>query len=121
MKFINLKDGVKSDSGELEKEYKSSHSYGVAVVGNENLFVKKGLKVYYISYKDADRIFRRVRRVNAMMCCENGELEIEYLVVSSDGRELIEIQLPGQKAARMMMDELKSSVEGVEFTAPAAG
>jgi hypothetical protein len=56
-----------------------------------------------------------------MMCCENGELEIEYLVVSSDGRELIEIQLPGQKAARMMMDELKSSVEGVEFTAPAAG
>ena len=121
MKFINLTDGVKSDSSELAREYRSSHSYGVTVVGNENLFVKKGLKIYYISYKDADRIFRRVRRVNAMMCCENGELEIEYLVVSAEGRELIEIQLPGQKAARMMMEELKGSVEGVEFMAPVNG
>ena len=118
MKFINLADGSKADSGELMSEYKGSHSYGVAVIGSKDLFVKKGLKVYYISYEDADRIFRRVRRVNAMMCCENGELQIEYLVVMKDGRELIEVQLPGQKAARMMMEELKSTVSGVELTAP---
>ena len=118
MKFIKLTDNTKTDSAELTQEYKNSHSYGVVVIGRDELFVKKGLKIYYISYKDADRIFRRVRRVNAMMCCENGELEIEYLVVSADGQELIEVQLPGQKAARMLMEELKSSVEGVEFSAP---
>ena len=118
MKFINLTDGVKTDRADLTQEYKSSHSYGVVAVGSENLFVKKGLKAYFISYRDADRIFRRVRRVNAMMCCENGELEIEYLVVGANGQELIEVQLPGQKAARMLMEELKNSVEGVEFSAP---
>ena len=118
MKFIKLTDSTKTDSSELAQEYRSGHSYGVVVIGSGNLFVKKGLKIYYISYKDADRIFRRVRRVNAMMCCENGELEIEYLVVSANGRELIEIQLPGQKAAKMLMDELRNSVEGVELSAP---
>ena len=80
--------------------------------------MKKGFSVYFIAYKDAERIFRRVRRVQAMMCCDNGELEIEYLVVMADGRELIEVQLPGQKAARMMMEELKGTVSGVEFSAP---
>lgn len=118
MRFKGLKDNKIHNTKELNEEYRSSHSYGVTVIGSSHLFVKKGLSVYFIAYEDAERIFRRVRRVQAMMCCENGELEIEYLVVTSDGRELIEVQLPGQKAARMIMDELKSSVAGVEFGAP---
>lgn len=118
MRFRDLRDNSKHSSKALEDEYKSSHGYGVTVIGSSHLFVKKGLSVFFIAYEDAERIFRRVRRVQAMMCCENGELEIEYLVVMADGRELIEVQLPGQKAARMMMDELRSSVKGVEFSAP---
>ena len=120
MRFINLTDGTKTGSPELLEEYRNSHSYGVVVIGSDDLFVKKGLKVYYISYKDADRIFRRVRRVNAMMCCERSELEIEYLVVSALGKELIEVQLPGKKAARLIMEELKGSKLGVELSAPVA-
>lgn len=118
MRFKDLKDNTVYKTKELNEEYRGSHSYGVTVIGSSHLFVKKGLSVYFIAYKDAERIFRRVRRVQAMMCCDNGELEIEYLVVMADGRELIEVQLPGQKAARMMMDELKASVQGVEFSAP---
>ena len=118
MKLINLSDGSRTKSEELTSDYKQGHSYGVTVIGSDNLFVKKGLNVYYIAYREAERIFRRVRRVNAMMCCDNGELEIEYLVVMKDGKELIEVQLPGSKAARMMMEELKGSVSGVDFAAP---
>lgn len=118
MKFRNLRDNSLHNDKELQEEYKGSHGYGVTVIGNDHLFIKKGLSVYFIAYEDAERIFRRVRRVQAMMCCDNGELEIEYLVVMAEGRELIEVQLPGQKAARMMMEELKSSVGGVEFSAP---
>ena len=91
MRFKDLKDGSLHNNKELREEYKGSRSYGVAVIGSEHLFVKKGLSVYFIAYKDAERIFRRVRRVQAMMCCDNGELEIEYLVVKADGRELIEV------------------------------
>ena len=120
MKFTNLIDGMKTASPELTEGYKGGHSYGVVTVGSENLFIRKGFKVYYINYKDADRIFRRIRRVNAMMCCENSELEIEYLVVSAAGKELIEVELPGKKAAKLMMEELKGSGLGIELSAPAS-
>ena len=118
MKFKELRGDTAAKADTLSEEYKAAHSYGVAAVGTEHLFVKKGFSVYYIAYRDAERIFRRVRRVNAMMCCENGELEFEYLVVMDQGRELIEIQLPGKKAARMLMDELKATVPEGNFAAP---
>ena len=118
MKFCNLADKSKSSDDDLKSEYKTSHSYGVTVIGDEHLFIKKGFSVYYIAYSDAERIFRRVRKVNAMMCCDNGELEIEYLVVMKDGKELIEVQLPGSKAAKMMMDELKKAAPLMEWKAP---
>ena len=118
MKFVNLKDMGRISSDELSVEYKSGHGYGAVTVGKDHLFIKKGLKVYSMAYDDAERIFRRVRRVNAQMCCDNGELELEYLVISADGRELIEAELPGKKAARMLMEELKETVSGVEFSAP---
>ena len=117
MKFCNLKDKSKVSDADLSAEYKSSHSYGVTVVGDKHLFVKKGISVYFIAYEDAERIFRRVRKVNAMMCCENGELEIEYLVINSGGEEVMEVQLPGAKAARMLMDEIKTVAPDTEWKA----
>ena len=117
MRFYNLKD--RSAVGEdLSDEYKTGRGYGAVTIGSEHLFVKKRLKIYSIAYIEAERIFRRVRRVNAQMCCDNGELELDYLVVSADGRELVEVELPGKKAARMLMDELKATVTGVELAAP---
>ena len=118
MKFVNLRDNGKLASEQFADEYKNGRGFGSVTIGSDHLFIKKGLKAYCIAYNDADRIFRRVRRVNAQMCCDNGELELEYLVVSADGRELIEVELPGKKAARMLMDELKGTVEGVVFCAP---
>ena len=118
MKFVDLKDNVKLASEEFADEYKNGRGYGSVTIGSDHLFIKKGLKAYCIAYTDADRIFRRVRRVNAQMCCDNGELELEYLVVSADGKELIEAELPGKKAARMLMDELKGTAADVEFCAP---
>ncbi len=118
MNFRNLTDKSKTSDKGLSEEYKAAHSYGVAAIGSDHFFVKKGFSVYYISYSDSERIFRRVRKVNAMMCCENGELEIEYIVVSANGEELIEVQLPGSKAARMMMEELKGVMPEDKLKAP---
>ncbi len=118
MRFKQLSSRSAENADVLSQEYKTAHSYGVAAIGTEHLFVKKGFSVYYIAYRDAERIFRRIRRVNAMMCCENGEMEFEYLVVADGEKELIEVQLPGKKAARMLMEELKSTVPEGNFTAP---
>ena len=118
MRFKELGTGSVNKDSTLTEEYKNAHSYGVTTVGDGHLFVKKGLSVYYIAYGDAERIFRRIRRVNAQMCCDNGELEFEYLVIMADGKELIEVQLPGKKAAKMLMEELKEKRPEVNFRAP---
>ena len=118
MKLCNLIDKGRIAPDTLKDEYRTGHGYGAVTVGTDHLFVKKRLRVYWIAYEEAERIFRRVRRVNAQMCCDNGELELEYLVVIADGRELMEVELPGKKAARMLIEELKSTVSCTEFSAP---
>ena len=118
MRFKELRSAEKNNDKALTEEYKSAHSFGAVAAGRSHLFIKKGLSVYYIAYGDADRIFRRIRCVNAQMCCDNGEIEFEYLVVSDGKKELIEVQLPGKKAARMLMDELKEIAPETEFSAP---
>ena len=118
MKFKELGTGMVNKDSTLTEEYKNAHSYGVTSVGDGQLFVKEGLSIYYIPYENAERIFRRIRRVNAQMCCDNGELEFEYLVIMAGGKEVIEVQLPGKKAAKMLMEELKGKRPEVNFRAP---
>ena len=43
---------------------------------------------------------------------------IENLVVYAGDTEIAQIQLPGTKAARILMDELKDKVPGAQFTRP---
>ncbi len=118
MKFRELSSRAAVKSDDLVREYKSAHGVGPVSLGGGHLFVKKGLSIYFIDYSDAERIFRRIRCVNAKMCCDNGEIEFEYLVVMAKGRELIEVQLPGKKAAKILMDELKALAPEGNYTAP---
>ena len=117
-KWCELRGADTKDVKELTEELGKSRGFGPAHVGDKHLFVKKGLKIYYIAYSDAERIFRRVRTVNAQMCCDNGEIDFEYLVVMADGKELIEVQLPGTKAAKMLMEHLGSLVPKERLCAP---
>ncbi|MCR5503925.1 MAG: hypothetical protein K6F53_13055 [Lachnospiraceae bacterium] len=84
----------------------------------EYLFLRKGFRTYYIAYRDVDRIFRRVRTVTANVCCEGGEFRFDYLVVYKDGEELMEIQLPGEKAGKILFEDLKAVDPECELTAP---
>ena len=82
-------------------------------LGTRNLFFRKGLKTYVLPYGEISRYFRRVLAVPARIgCCAGGELRIEHLVVcvtdaSGTEREAAQIQLPGERAAKAVMDELR--------------
>ena len=102
----------------LKDSYKSGHAIGNVTISDDYLFVKKGFKCFYISYKDSQRIFRRVRSLHANICCGDGDLEVEYLVIMADDRELMEIALPGKKAAQMLMNELRELSPDLETKAP---
>ena len=119
MRFYPLTDTQVEDS-QLSAEYKTAREIGKIRLGELRLYFKSGLKTYYIPYHDVRRLFRRVMAVPAKLCCGKGDFEIENLVICGEGdRELAQIQLPGAKAARLLMQELEQRVPEAEIGRPA--
>lgn len=108
-----------SDMGILQKEYKSARQVGVVRIGESCLYIKRGWKVYYIPYADIRRCFRRVMLVPAKLCCGKGEIPVENLVICTSEGEAAQVQLPGTKAAKALMEALKEKLPEAEFTPPA--
>ncbi|MBQ8945451.1 MAG: hypothetical protein IJ058_01420 [Lachnospiraceae bacterium] len=120
MKFRYLVDRqpTTENNETLTRELRAGHSYGAVTLSQNNLFIRRGTRTYYIPYSDAQKIFRRVRSLHANICCGDGDIEVDYLVVMADDREIAEISLPGRKAAKMLMEELKTISPETDFAAP---
>ncbi|MCR4991402.1 MAG: hypothetical protein K6A38_11155 [Lachnospiraceae bacterium] len=108
----------KETSVALKESLKSGHTIGSVTIAGDALFVKKGLSCFYIKYDEAQKIFRRVRRLHANICCGDGDIEVEYLVIYANDRELMEVTLPGKKAAKMLLEEIKSKAPSLDTKAP---
>ena len=105
MKFESLTSSA-VDSSVLQMEYKQAREIGKLRLGQQHLYFRTGLKSYYLPYQDITRYFRRVMQVPARMCCGKGNFEIENLVICGDSGELAQVQLPGAKAAKIVMEYL---------------
>ena len=102
----------------LQAEYKTARQIGVLRLGEKCLYVKKWFRAYYIPYQDIKRCFRRVLLVPAKLCCGKGDLPVENLVICTDAGEIAQIQLPGTKAAKVLIEALKEKIPEAEFTSP---
>lgn len=94
----------------LKKEYRDKEDKEVANVklSTNYLFFKTGFRTYFIAYKDIHRFFRRVVMVAAKIGCCSGEMPVDYIVLcGSENQELAQIQMPGERAAKCLFDELK--------------
>ena len=119
MRFYPLLETEKQEDG-LQGEYRDARQIGNVRMGELHLFFKSGLKTWFIAYHDVRRLFRRVEAVPAKMCCGKGTFEIENLVVCGEGdKELAQVQLPGKKAAQLLMKELEQRVPEAQFGRPA--
>ncbi len=117
MKFYDLETrDLQKDP--VEKEYKEAREIGAVRIGDEHIFCRVGLRHYCMAYSSVKRCFRRVNSVPARMCCGKGDLQIESLVIADDEKELIQVTLPGTKAARELMKELKEKMPDTDFSAP---
>ena len=115
MRFVRLPQKTASASRELSREWfaerRAGRKIGVISLGAEHLFFRKGLTAYVLPYADISRYFRRVQAIPARIGCCAGELRIENLVLCvADAQgaetELAQIQLPGERAAKAVMQEL---------------
>lgn len=102
----------------LLEEYRGAHEVGVVRVGSSSLFFRSKLKQYAVPFSDIRRCYRRVMAVPAKMCCGSGEFEIENLVIESEQGEIAQIQLPGKKAAQILIAELREKMPQADFSAP---
>lgn len=108
------------EKGDLLSEYKAAWEVGVIRLGEKHLYFRKFRKVYYIPYTEIRNCFRRVMLVPAKLCCGKGEFKVENLVICTEEGELAQIQIPGTKAAKILMAELKKRVPHAQFTKPNA-
>ncbi|MBR4211762.1 MAG: hypothetical protein IKR84_05180 [Oscillibacter sp.] len=117
MRFVRLpaEDAqTERPSPDWPAAYRAGRRIGVISLGEQSLFFRKGWTVYALPYARLSRYFRRVLAVPARIgCCAGGELRIEHLVLcavdpaSGVEKELAQIQLPGERAAKAVMNELR--------------
>ncbi|MDO4332093.1 MAG: hypothetical protein Q4C58_05325 [Eubacteriales bacterium] len=103
---------------QLKNEYQTAREVGKIRLGSDFFFFRSGLKTYYIRYADVKRCFRRVMMVPAKLCCGKGDLPVENLVICDADKELAQIQLPGTRAAKILMEELKGLMPEAKFCPP---
>lgn len=99
--------------------YKEGREIGKARLGAKCLYFRDKLKVYYVPYEDMTRVFRRVLMIPATMCCGKGDLEVENIVICGEAGELAQIQLPGERAGKIMLDELARLAPHAQIGKPA--
>ena len=114
MKFYPVTTAV-SDESSLREDYNGAHEVGALRIGSGSLFFRARFRTYYIPYADIDRCFRRIMMVPAKMCCGRGDFEMESLVVCCGGKEVASVDLPGKKAAQLVIEELKGKLPNAEF------
>lgn len=102
----------------LLEDYKRSREIGVIRIGEDVLFFRSHLKVYYVPYGDITRFYRRVLMVPARLCCGRGSIDVENLILEGREGELAQIQLPGTRAARELMEVLKAKMPGISCVCP---
>lgn len=105
MKFYPLKT-TEENAQNLQTEYKNAQEIGKLRLGTKRLYFRSARKIYYIPYTDIYRYFRRVMLVPAKLCCGRGDFAIEHLVICDDNSELAQIQIPGSRAAKILMEKM---------------
>lgn len=116
MRFYSLEGTAQVYQRDMEQDYKESREIGIVRLGKEHLYFRRMRKVYYVPYADIRRCFRRVMLVPAKLCCGKGNLEVENLVICTDSGEAAQLQLPGAKAGKILLEELKMRLPDAQFT-----
>ena len=117
MKFCPLKT-EEADVSALAAEYRGAKKLDVLRLGEGHVFFRKKMSVYYLSYGELDRFFRRVLMVPMHVSCCAGEMPVEHIVLCSGGKELAVLLLADPRMAPPVMEALKERAPHAECVKP---
>ena len=98
--------------------YKEGREIGKVRLGGKCFYFRDKLRVCYVPYADVTRVFRRVILVPATMCCGKGDLEMEHIVICTEKGEVAQVQLPGERAGKILLEELARLIPHAEVGKP---
>lgn len=106
MKFCPL-NCAEAEAAVLRADHAEVREIGNIHLGRLYFYFRVRSRLYYLPYEALHRCFRRVELVRARMCCGKGNFEVENIVIcGADDRELAQIQLPGAKAGKILLEEI---------------
>lgn len=117
MRFCPLKT-AEADDAALAAEYRTAEKKDVFRLGERHLFFRKKMSVFYLSYEELDRFFRRVLMVPMRVSCCGGEMAVEHIVLCSGGEELAVVLLADPRMAVPVMEALKERAPQAECVKP---
>lgn len=117
MRFYSLDPTKETDVQiDMKADYSAGREIGVIRLGASHLYFRRIRKIYYIAYADIRRCFRRVMLVPAKLCCGKGDFEVENIVICTDKGEAAQIQMPGARAGKILLEEIKKLLPNAAFT-----
>ena len=120
MKFCPLRTAAAEGSA-LAAEYRGARKLDIFRLGEDHLFFRRKMSVFYIAYGELDRFFRRVLMVPMRVSCCGGEMAVEHIVLCSGGEELAVVLLADPRMAPSVMEALKERAPQAETGKPPAG
>ena len=98
---------AEAEKGVLDADHSAARQIGNIHLGKLYFYFRVRTRLYYLPYSQITRCFRRVELVPAKMCCGKGDFEIENVVICGENdEELAQIQLPGAKAGKILLEEM---------------
>lgn len=108
---------TKGEDSVRDEDFSQAPAFSKIRPGEQQLFWKSGFRWYAISFRDLQRIYRRVEPVYGKLCCGGKSFIIEWLVlVLHDGSELVlHIGDEVQKKAEGLMVYLKQAHPEIQY------
>ena len=98
---------AEADKTVLDSDRAGAREIGSVQLGKLYFYFRVRTRLYYLPYTQITRCFRRVELVPAKMCCGKGDFEIENIVICGENdEEIAQIQLPGAKAGKILLEEI---------------
>ena len=91
---------VTVDPAVLEKDYKEAQSVDIIHLGKVCLYYPGMLKVRYLPYEKIQWAYLRAEENRMSMCCGKTFVDIWYMLLYVDGKQMAKIEFQGKETAK---------------------
>lgn len=82
---------------------------------NNDIEYKKGFKWYTLPYAEIRQAYLRIEEVNGRLCCGVASFDMFFLMLKTNGGELLKIEATSKDIVKQMLEEIRKKNEKTEI------